>query len=97
MTPPDSLTSEQHREVQQVAELEVRRYFDHYLHNVWPTQQDALETHCRKRIERHDLDKDSHGGVERKVNRFGWVLIGVVMASGATGVGMARLLMSILA
>ena len=91
----ESLTQNQHREVEQISELAVRRYFDYYLENVWPKQQEELEQHCRKRVESHDQSADAHGGVERKLNRFLWVLIGVALAGGGSGFGIARLLSSL--
>lgn len=91
----DALTETQHREVNQIAELRVRKYFDHYLENVWPKQQAELEKHCRKRIEAHDSDAEAHGGTERKVNRFTWLLIGAAVSGGAGGAGLVRVLMTL--
>lgn len=68
--------------VRELAELEVRRYFDHYLQDVLPQQLKALKHHTHTTVEAHDNSPDAHGGVEKKVNRFMWMLLG-----GATFVG----------
>lgn len=91
----DALTETQHREVGQIAELRVRRYFDHYLKDVWPKQQAEIERHTRKCVEAHDADKEAHGGTERKVTRFTWLLIGAAISGGAGGAGLARVLMTL--
>jgi hypothetical protein len=90
-----ALTEQQHREVKQVSELAVRRYFDYYLENVWPKQQERLERHCRQRLETHNTDSSAHGGVEWKLNRFVWIGIGIAIAGGGGGFGLARLLSSL--
>lgn len=70
--------------VHEIAELEVRRYFDKYLQRVFPEQIKALKHHTHVSIETHDADGKAHGGVERRVNRFFWVLMGgaAVIGSG---------------
>lgn len=90
---PQALTDEQHREVQQIAELEVRRYFDYYLETVWPKQQQALQEYCDSRVQTHNQDEAAHGRTEKKVNRFTWILIGATLGGGAGGAGLLRLLM----
>ena len=95
MSDNQPLNENQRREVQHTAELEVRRYFDHYLNNVWPKQQVELEKHCRKRIEVHDKSPEAHGAVARKFNRVFYVALGVAVGSGAGGFGLARLLTSL--
>ena len=87
----DSLTTDQAREVQQIAELETRRYFDHYLKDVWPIQQKALREHTHICVETHDTAKEAHGGVERRFARLLWMLIGVATAGGVGGVGFTKL------
>lgn len=89
----DALSQAQVREVQQIAELETRRYFDHYLREVWPAQQAALREHIDVMIRQHDDSDVAHGGTERKVHRFIWVLLGMAAAGGAGGAGLMRLLM----
>jgi len=84
------LSEEQVREVQRVAELEVRRYFDDYLQNVFPTQVTAV-------ISAHHTDPYAHGGVEDRFNRLFWTLIGLAGGSGvAVGGGVATLLQAVL-
>lgn len=72
-----SLSEDQERETARIAELEVRRYFDHYLINVFPLQVRAIKAHAHDQIDKHDGDRAAHGGVEKKVNRMWWGLIGV--------------------
>lgn len=73
-------------EMERVAELEVRRYFDFYLNNTFPQQIKELQEHTRCQIEKHDRDRESHGGVELRFNRFFWILLGLA-ASGGAGAG----------
>jgi len=91
----ESLSSAQSREVQHIAELETRRYFDHYLNEVWPAQQKALREHTHLMIEKHDADDRAHGGVEKKVHRIIWMILGAVAAGGLGGAGLTRLLLTL--
>ena len=88
----DSLTAAQAREVQQIADLATRKYFDHYLTDVWPIQQQALREYILTNIAAHDLAKEAHGSVERRFSRLLWMLMGVAAAGGAGGVGVTKLL-----
>jgi len=78
------MTERDHDLVREVAELEVRRYFDHYLQNTFPVQ-------VEKFIDIHDLCPDSHGGVERKFSRMVWVIVGASAAGGGVVAGAAKL------
>lgn len=66
-------------DVERIAELAIRRYFDIYLRDVFPLQVAAL-------IERHNLSPKAHGGVERRFNKLIWMAIGA-SAFGGAGVG----------
>lgn len=90
-----ALTEQQHREVKQVAKLEVRQYFDHYLRDVWPQQAAALERQCEHNVQHHNEDPEAHGGVPRKFTRLVWIGLGVALAGGGSGFGLARLLSSL--
>jgi hypothetical protein len=80
------LSEIQREEVGDVAELEVRRYFDHYLGNVFPGQVQQM-------VKAHDLDEASHGGVAKKVSRCLWLLLGAGVAGGfGAGFGLKNLL-----
>ena len=70
----------------EIAELEVRRYFDEYLNTAFPRQIAATQEYTRCSIEKHNLDDQAHGAVESRFNRFFWVLIGLSLAGG-TGAG----------
>lgn len=91
----ESLTPAQHREVEQIAELAVRRYFDHYLRDVWPQQQQALKDHTNAQIQAHDDAETAHGRVEKRVNRIVWMVIGATIAGAGAGGGLVRLLMTL--
>lgn len=85
MSENNALSDAQVREVQQIAELETRRYFDHYLKDVLPRQLEALKTYADGRIQNHDDAENAHGYVERRLNRFQWVMLGVSVAGGGAG------------
>jgi len=86
-----ALNESQVREVDQVAELHVRRYFDHYLQTVVPKQEAAAREHVDALIKQHDADDKAHGGVEVKVSRVIWGVTGVALAAGAGGATIAEL------
>lgn len=69
------------KQLQDIAELAVRRYFDHYLKEVWPSQQKAMEDHMILLINKHDSSEKAHGNVESKTNKLIW-LIAVCSALG---------------
>ena len=81
------LTENQVRHATQIAELETRRYFDHYLATVFPQQQRALREHTHLMIERHNESGEAHGGVEGRVSKVMWLAAGAATfgAGGATG------------
>lgn len=87
------LNDAQVREVRQIAELATRRYFDHYLREVFPQQQKALREHTHLMVEAHDADETAHGGVEHRLARLIWIGVGVGLASGGTGAVLSRLFM----
>lgn len=89
---PEALTPSQVVQVQQIAELETRRYFDHYLTEVWPQQQKALREHTHLMIEKHDDSDEAHGGVERRFNRTLWLAMGSALTGGMGGAGLMQLL-----
>jgi len=61
-------------------ELGVRRYFDHYLAEVFPKQMKA-----------HNQDCSAHSGVSKRLSRLKWFAIGAFIASGGvTGAELAR-------
>lgn len=76
-----ALSEAQAREAKQIAELEVRRYFDHYLTRIFPQQVAAV-------VEAHNLSPKSHGGVERKFTKMVWLTVGAASAGGS-GIGYA--------
>ena len=88
-----SLSEAQHREVRQIAELQVRRYFDYYLKEVFPKQQQAMQDYTDSCVREHDKDVEAHGRVERRMNRFVWMLIGAAASGGVGGAGLVRILM----
>lgn len=72
------------QDIKDAAELEVRRYFDHYLENVFPDQ-------VKQMIQAHNLSPNAHGGVERRFNKAFWMIAGLGLAGGGTAAGVAKL------
>lgn len=72
-------------EVNDIAELKIRQYFDDYLTNVFPSQVKQL-------IELHDSDDKAHGAVERRFDKTFWVMIGVAFAGGGAGALVGKVL-----
>lgn len=79
-----SFSESEKQEVKDAAELEVRRYFDHYLENVFPNQVQQM-------LQAHNLSPDAHGGVERRFNKVAWMVAGLAMAGGGTAAGILKL------
>lgn len=94
--PQEALTPSQVREVEHIAELETRRYFDHYLKDVWPEQQRALREHTDLMIQRHDDSDLSHGRAEARLNRLLWLVAGAAAAGTGGGIGLSKVLTSVL-
>lgn len=80
-----SLSNADRKDIQETAELEVRRYFDHYLENVFPVQVKTM-------IQQHNLSPKAHGGVERRLNKVLWTIAGIGLAGGGTAAGVAKAL-----
>jgi hypothetical protein len=78
-----ALTEQEIDRIKELAELETRRYFDDYLQNVFPEQMKALRAHTYTQIEKHNMNPDAHGGVEKKVNRTLWIIAGAAGVGGA--------------
>lgn len=78
--------------VREIAELEVRRYFDSYLQRVFPEQVKVLKAHTLTEVGSHNASPEAHGGVERKVSRFLWLLLGgATVTGGGFGALVAKL------
>lgn len=72
------LSTEQRVETADVAELVVRRYFDHYLDKTFPVAAAAV-------VAAHDNNPAAHGGVLAQVTRAKYLLIGFAAAGGFGG------------
>jgi hypothetical protein len=80
-----ALTEQDCDKIKMMVELGVRRYFDHYLLEVFPDQ-------VRQVVEAHDHDSSAHGGISGQFLRFKWTLIGFVFGTGAlAGTGLTAL------
>jgi len=88
----DALSTANVREVEHIAELTVRRYFDHYLENVRPELESRLRKDMVVAVTAHDLSPSAHGGVERRFSRLVWLGMGAIAVSGGTGAVVAKLL-----
>jgi len=73
------------KEMKDIAELEVRRYFDTYLRDVYPAQTKQI-------LDLHDKNEEAHGGMPRRFNRVIWTLLGVATAGGGIGGTVAAIL-----
>lgn len=74
------------QEVQMIAELEVRQYFDHYLTEIFPKQLAVT-------LEAHDQNCGAHGSITKRFERFKWMLIGLAAGGGISGgYGLSKLL-----
>ena len=80
-----TMTDEDRERVELMVELGVRRYFDHFLLEVFPTQ-------VKQMIQAHDRDASAHGGAISQFLRFKWTLVGFVFGGGAiAGTGLTAL------
>lgn len=78
------LSPAQIKHVEEIAELQVRRYFDHYQRDVFPQQLKVI-------IHAHDSDDKAHGAVEKRLDRAVWVFVGVAFASAMGGAAIGPL------
>ena len=79
------------KQVETIAELSVRRYFDHFLSDTLPRVMKAERHHTHMLIEAHDAEDTAHGGVERRFSRMVWVAIGLAFGGGGlVGGGVAQ-------
>lgn len=79
------------QQIEDIAELQVRRYFDHFLTETLPSILKAERHHMHLTVEAHDAHDDSHGGVEQKFNRVVWMAMGFAAAGGGIGGGLVTL------
>jgi hypothetical protein len=81
--PDQALNVAQHREVRQIAKIEVQEYFDHYQEKVFPEQLRMIMDH-------HNSDIDAHGGIRIKTSRIVWMLLGASLVGGSAAGGIAK-------
>jgi hypothetical protein len=82
------MTSAERQQIMDIAELQVNRYFDHYLTTVFPEQIDRLFNGHNVDIEAHPVQFKMLDGVEQKVNRAAWMIVGMsalISFAGAMG------------
>lgn len=80
------LTKAEMDQIDDRVELDVRRYFDHYLEVVFPQQMQA-----------HNADMEAHGGITRRFGRLKALLIGLVFGAGlGVGSGLTELITHLL-
>lgn len=82
MTPAD------HQEVMDIAEVQVNRYFDHYLSEIFPAQLDRMFAAHNESVEAHPKAFKTLAVVKKKVDRVFWMGAGIaflVTALGAVG------------
>lgn len=73
------MTKQDCKKVEMMVELGVRRYFDHYLEDIFPKQIAAV-------MEAHDKAADAHGGITGQFMKFRWLIVGAA-AGGGLGFG----------
>lgn len=72
--------------VQEIAELEVRRYFDRYLADVFPGQIETI-------MKAHNESTEAHGGILEQFKKLRWTLIGMAVSGGfGAGLGVDKFL-----
>lgn len=85
------MDTEQRKQVEDIAELKVRRYFDEFEARLADRLKgERNRTHML--IEAHDTSSGAHGGVERRFSRMVWVMMGLSAGGGGTlGAGLMTL------
>jgi GMP synthase-like glutamine amidotransferase len=82
------MTPAEHQEIMDIAEVQVNRYFDHYLSEVFPAQLDRMFASHNESTEAHPKAFKAVAEVTKKVNRLFWMGAGIaflVTAAGAVG------------
>ncbi len=86
-----SLSDSERMESKDIAELEVRRYFDAYLQDVFPAQ-------VKMYIDGHNTSPDAHDGVAKAFSRARWIITGAAAVAGlGAGAGLKSLLATVFA
>jgi len=78
----DGLNETQKSQVEDKAELVTRRFFNEYLNKTFPQQLEKIHAETNQLITMHNMHPKAHGGVEAKLNRFSWTLMGLLSAGG---------------
>jgi len=73
-----ALTKRDKEDIAAMIELGVRKYFDHYLHDVFPQQVEAA-------VRAHDDASNAHGGHIASLLRTRWITYGFFVGLGALG------------
>lgn len=81
-----SLTTADREEIEVRLQLGVEKYFNHFLIEVLPEILDrALST--------HDHNCRAHDGVNKRVERYRWLIVGAIVGGSiGGGVGLVKLL-----
>lgn len=72
------LSESERGQIAEIAELEIRRYFDKYLNEVFPKQIADI-------MVAHDKAADAHGGIRGKFSKLRWTLVGFAAGGGIAG------------
>lgn len=79
------MNDDDRKQTEQLAELAVRRYFDHYLQNVLPVEMKEGRAHTHAQIAAHNQSPEAHGGVQDKVQKARWMAAGVIALASFLG------------
>lgn len=71
-------------EMQDIAKLEVREYFDQFLNVALPRILKAERHYMHMTIEAHDAADTAHKGVERRFSKTMWLAMGLMAGGGGT-------------
>jgi hypothetical protein len=70
------VTPAERQQVLDIAELQVNRYFDHYLSEVFPEQMDRLFKNHDDNVDAHPVQFKTLYATKRRVDRVTWMFAG---------------------
>lgn len=79
------MTADEHQRMVEIAQLQVREYFDHYLENVFPTQICSIMDAHDKDGRAHDVRIAPLDTMKRSFYRYKWMILGGVAVAGFVG------------
>ena len=77
------MTNSERQAIMDIAELQVNRYFDHYLTDIFPKQMDAIMGGHNQDAEAHEPRFKPLCAAKRRFERFQWMILGGAAVIGA--------------